>query len=75
MKEKASLTKRPPFCITKLMKTSGAYAAGSLGDIPRRQTGHFTRAQWGRHEHSWIPGLEIEVCTLCGKTRPKIVTP
>lgn len=71
MRDTAQITKRPPRCFTKLMKAAGDLKAGSLGDIAGGKTGHFTHAAWGRHEHTWIPGHEIEVCTKCGTTRPK----
>lgn len=68
---KPNSTKRPPRAISRRVLASGALGALSLGMATESGRAGFTHATWGRHEHSWIPGVEIEVCTLCGKTRPK----
>jgi len=53
------------------MKARGDLGAVPLGDMVESGTAEFTHATWGRHEHCWIPGADIEVCTKCGKTQPK----
>ena len=65
------MSKRPPRCLTRLMKARGDLGAVPLGDMVESGTAEFTHATWGRHEHCWIPGADIEVCTKCGKTQPK----
>jgi hypothetical protein len=76
MKEKASLTKRAPRCISKSAKHSGAMASGGLGSASKSGTAYFPCSQRSKkdnrfHTCRWIPGDVIEVCTLCGKTRKK----
>lgn len=76
MRDTASLTKRPHRQFTKSHKASGALRAGTLGDIQNKKTkfeDHFIKP-WSKHEHSWIPGTDIEVCTKCGTSRPKIIS-
>lgn len=72
MRDPESLTKRQPRAITRLMKYSGALVAQSLGDVVcDKKDGKFEKLPWNCHDHSWIPGTDIEVCTKCGMTRAK----
>jgi hypothetical protein len=49
--------------------SSGGHATAGLGSVAASGPGHFTHVQGGRHQHTWIAGAEIEVCTRCGLTR------
>lgn len=72
MRNQGSINKRATGgFVGRGQRTSGALRAGSLGDIVGGKTGGFTLKQNGRHQHSWISGHEVQVCTKCGFTRPK----
>ena len=71
MNDRASITSLAPRFITKSMKTSGALRSLSFCDVAGAKTGKFTHSQRGPHQHTWIPGWDIEVCTKCGMTRDK----
>ena len=60
---------------TRLAKTSGELAAGSLGDVAKPSSedwrDHFQCTPSKRHEHIWLIGTQNAVCSVCGKTVPK----
>lgn len=72
---KEQLSKRPPKFIGRRAKASRAFAASSLADIQpptsNRHQDHFQARPWSSHEHTWIHGTAVAVCTKCGKTIPK----
>jgi hypothetical protein len=73
MQNQSQITKRAPRQITRLMKTSGALRAGTLGDIqsPPREPDFYFKKLGKTHEHKWLFGTANAVCCLCGKTIPK----